>query len=170
MYERLKYLMPPGIDISKEIRAAAYGLSAAFIFSLGFFINLSNEYSSLFYYVDEKRVLRDGAIMRDFADFAPSSMLIFIAVAIAMIPLVAYHYIYHFQGSKSIYLMKRLPDKWELLRRCITFPVLTASAALIFAVLLILIYLAFYILVTPRSCLAPDQLSKTISVIFGGSL
>lgn len=170
MIDKLRALMPPGIDIPKEIRAAAYGLSAAFIYSLGFFINLSNEYSSLYYYLDEKRLLRDGAIMRDFVDFAPSSMLIFIAVAISMIPLAAYHYIYHFQGSKSIYLMKRLPDKWELLRRCLAFPIITASAALILAVLLLLIYLAFYMLITPRSCLAPGQLSKTISVIFGGAL
>ena len=44
------------------------------------------------------------------------------------------HYQYHTRDSMPIYLMRRLPDKWELHRRCLTVPVLSAiTNVLLFA-------------------------------------
>lgn len=63
------------------------------------------------------------------------------------------HYRFHTQGTMSIYLMRRLPDKWELHRRCWTVPVLACIAELVlFAVLTGLCWL-LYRFATPIQCL-----------------
>ena len=55
-------------------------------------------------------------------------------------------------GSMSIYTMRRLPDRWELHRRCWTQPILSALAEfLLFAVLTGLCWLLWYF-ATPAPC------------------
>ena len=47
-------------------------------------------------------------------------------------------------GTMSIYTMRRLPDKWELHRRCWTLPILSAAAeVLLFAALTLLCWLLY---------------------------
>ena len=59
----------------------------------------------------------------------------------------------HYRGSRSIYLMRRLPDRRELARRCLCLPLagflLAAAAAALFS----LAFFALYRLVTPPQCL-----------------
>lgn len=54
--------------------------------------------------------------------------------------LVGYHYFYHFQGSKSIYLMKRLPQKGEFIKRLVTLPIFLFCLTTV----LMSIYMVFY--------------------------
>lgn len=71
----------------------------------------------------------------------------------AMLVQVGRHYAWHTRGSMSIYLMKRLPDRWELHRRCWTVPVLAALMELVlFAVMTGLCWL-LYRFATPEGCL-----------------
>ncbi len=46
----------------------------------------------------------------------------FIGVALGAVALGAWMYYSHYQNSQSVYLMRRLPDKWEYHRRCLTLP------------------------------------------------
>ena len=69
------------------------------------------------------------------------------------------------QGSKNIYLMKRLPSRWELHRRCILLPALGMVGSLVMGFTLLMIYFAIYMLVTPDRCLPPDQWQKLWSVL-----
>lgn len=158
---------PAGIDRRQEIKWIVIGLSASFIYSLEFFIFLSNRYYSLFTMRGKKLVLTEGAVMPDFVEVLGSSLTGFWLVALCMVALFAYHYVYHYQGSKSIYLMKRLPNRWELWRRCVALPALSAAAALCLAGLLLLIYLGIYLLVTPKTCLAPGQWQKIWNTYLG---
>lgn len=62
------------------------------------------------------------------------------------------HYTYHTRDAMTIYTMRRLPDKWELHRRCLTQPILSILAELLlFAVLTALCWLAYYFW-TPVPC------------------
>ena len=62
------------------------------------------------------------------------------------------HYSYHTRDAMPIYLMRRLPDKWELHRRCWTVPALSALAeVLLFAVLTGLCFLLWWF-ATPAPC------------------
>jgi len=78
---------------------------------------------------------------------------------------VIVHYQYHHRVSKSIYTMKRLPNRWELHRRCWSLPLCCFAAVLLTGFLLLLVYYAVYLLVTPAENLAPDQWKKLWSVI-----
>lgn len=65
-------------------------------------------------------------------------------------------------GAKSIYLMGRLPDRWELHRRCLTLPLGWLLSAVLLPVLTLLVYYGIYYLITPAACLRPGQLAKLL--------
>lgn len=90
--------------------------------------------------------------------------------AACMAALAAWHYAYHYQGSRSIYLMRRLPSRWELWRRCLALPAAGAVCALLLAALLLLCYFGLYLLLTPRPCLQPGQWAGLGRYFLGGAL
>lgn len=48
-------------------------------------------------------------------------------VVLAALLLIPCNYYAFWRGAKSIYLMRRLPDRWELARRCLAIPLLTVA-------------------------------------------
>ena len=66
---------------------------------------------------------------------------------------VVYFYFYHYQDSRSIYTMKRLPDRWELWRRCLTLPFWTVIISGVLVLLLTGVYYLIYLKCTPAGCL-----------------
>ena len=81
-------------------------------------------------------------------------------VLIVTLSFISTHYSYHYRESKSIYLMRRLSDPWELHRRCLTLPVVGVGLALLVAFVLLMLYFAVYMGVTPEECLTPHQWQK----------
>ncbi len=73
--------------------------------------------------------------MPSFGEMMENRYYLFIMIALLMAALAVYNYKYHFQGSKSIYLMRRLPDKGNLTRRCLTLPLLGILTCIILAVI-----------------------------------
>lgn len=164
--KQISAFAPAGINLRQEVKWINILLAASFCYSLIFLIYLSNAYHGLFTYIAGKKVLVDGAIMPDFAELLGTSLSGFLITALSMAGLLAYHYLYHFQGSKSIYLMKRLPDRLELWRRCLSLPVLAAVLSLCIAAVLLAVYFGIYLLVTPEVCLTPDQWGKIWDAYF----
>ncbi len=162
---------PVGIEGKKEIGWAACGLGISFLYSLTYYFSLWSYIDNLYGVssVTGKRVLLAGSYMPDFAAFAPSRMKPFVITALIFLTLAVYHYIYHYQESKSIYTMRRLPDRWELHRRCLTFPITVAVICLVSAVLLTGIYLWSYNLSVPKARLRPGQLEILLETLFGGA-
>lgn len=157
MKSKLEQYVPLGIEHRQQMRWIGIGVALSFLYSLGFLFRLSQEYHALFRVIGRKKVLIQGASMPDFVDILGNSLIGFLIVALCMLALLAYYYFYHYQGSKSIYLMKRLPRRWELMKRCVTLPVLSAVAVLLLSAMLLLLYFGIYFLVTPEPCLAPNQ-------------
>ena len=62
-------------------------------------------------------------------------------------------YDYHKKSTKSIYLMRRLPDKWELHRRCWGRPVIHCILSLLAVAAMTLVYFLLYLTLTPWECL-----------------
>lgn len=168
MRRKLKIPIPAGIDYELERKWLQGGLALSVIYSLGFFIRLTSSRSQLFETVGGKRILVDGAVMANFSEVLGSALLGFLIVLLLTIPLAAYHYFYHYQGSKSIYLMRRLPDRWELLRRCVSLPVAVAAFMLLIAVLLLFLYYGIYCLATPEGCMRPRQWQILWNTYLGG--
>ena len=74
-------------------------------------------------------------------------------VYIVMAAVAVMFYFYHYEGSRSIYTMKRLPNPWELWRRCLAVPLCTIVLCAVLALLLLGIYYLVYLHCTPAGCL-----------------
>lgn len=159
--------VPPGVNLDQGLGWFAGGISVSLLYSLGFLIRYANEYQSLFLWDGLAKVLNTSAVMPDFVQILGGSLSGFLVLALCMAAVAVYHYSYHYQGSKSIYLMRRLPNRWELPRRCLTMPLMGILACLCVALPLLLIYYAVYMAFTPRPCLAPYQWQNIWSVILG---
>lgn len=146
---------PPGTNIEKEIKNLCVGLAAATCCAvLVYGVRLRTAYDNLFDQIGRDRVLRTGAIMLPFDAILLYALWLFYLVALySLASAVLHHITYYTGGSKSIYLMRRLPQRWELLRRDITLPLLGASISLLSALLLKLLFWGLYYWITPTQCL-----------------
>lgn len=155
---KLSDLSPAGWDYHLELVWCIVGLvGATFISFIAFAVRYSDAYENLFIYRDPSSLaesqIMNGAMMPPFSRLIRFSTAGFILLFAAMIILAFNHYLYHQQGSKSIYLMRRLPDRWELFRRCAGIPILISVIGLILMGVMIGSYYFYYILHTPAQCL-----------------
>lgn len=160
MKNKFNILYPVGYEIKKELTVVVLGLVAALLYSFTYFDKYFDCYSALFDYIGDKKILLDYMLMEDFYIILGSSLTGFLAFLIIPIFYAVLHYTYHYNDSKSIYLMKRLPEKNELHIRCLALPLIYIAVSLFCALLLLLLYYLFYITFTPDKCLTPDQLGK----------
>ena len=77
----------------------------------------------------------------------------FCVLFVVLVAMIIYHYCTYYQGSKSIYLMKRLPDKWELYKRCVHLPMIAMIVEIITIVGVMSLYYGIYLIFTPQQCL-----------------
>jgi len=149
-------LSPPGMDISPQKRYFIFAAIISFVWSLYFCVMCSAAFRDLFYYERGVRVaLKENAKMPAFWELYGRSWLGFVFFAVCALGFVIYNYAYYKQGSKSVYLMRRLPQKWEMHLRALFFPVLIMLALLLIGLAVTLIYFGLYLLVTPDTCFAP---------------
>ena len=80
----------------------------------------------------------------------------FWVVAFCLLLLPIFHYLWHGQGSKSIYLMRRLPRRSELWRRCLAGPAVLLGLTLLAGALTLLLCFACYRSLTPAGHLPED--------------
>ncbi|MBE6551511.1 MAG: hypothetical protein E7665_05175 [Ruminococcaceae bacterium] len=162
-HTELSRYTPPGIDPLFELKFFLCGIICAAIYSLFVFLIRLFAALNLLYDYETRELIR-GAVMTDYYLLTESLFIGFTIVAICMLALIIYHYAYHNQHSKSIYLMKRLPDPFELHRRCISLPIISTLLCAACVFLLTLLFFLFYLLVTPKECLAPDQIQKLLNI------
>ena len=146
---------PLGIPYEKHIRGFLALVASATMCTMFFFLQYSNALERLYVYRAGKKVLKEGAIIDSFGQITEGLFLMGYAISVAVLLMVIYYYLYHYQGSKMMYLMKRLPDKWDVHRRCITLPVTGAVLMAVWMKVLEMLYYAIYIIFTPSQCLPP---------------
>ena len=91
--------------------------------------------------------------MEPFLEVLDGALLGFAATALLMAGLALWHLLYHYQGSRSIDLMRRLPRRSELPVRCLAVPVAGALGAGALAAILFGVYWMVYRLCTPAAAL-----------------
>ena len=159
-WEKCRKYFPPGYEGDKEIRAVVVWLAASVVYSFRFFFTYKDCYDLCVWKggmtVDGVIIapqIREGIMMPPFPEVLDNCMLGF---GVAMVLLIIYgnlHYAYYFQESRSILLVRRLPDKWFVWRTCVAGPVLVAIMNLLIMGLLLLVYYGVYWFVTPAQCL-----------------
>ena len=116
-------------------------------------------------------VVDPGSRMTDFADlvgiqgavsnfFSHPALFPFLLLLGAAAALAAVNRLSFLRGSRSDYLLRRLPDRRELARRAYALPLLLILATLGTMVLALAVYYAVYLALTPPECLQPNQLGK----------
>ena len=156
MKQRLERLAPAGLDCYRELCWFLFGCGASFVYSLKFLFSFFSARSDLLNLLELSSPADAQTLqMPCFSVVLDHAWLGFLFVALCMPAVALFHYLYHYQGSKSIYLMRRLPQRWELLRRCIVLPVCGALIALLCGILTTLLWAGIYLLATPRELLSP---------------
>ncbi len=128
--------VPPGFEWETERGLFIAALVIACLWSMGFFINFSD---AVHYAIDRNDVPY-------FYEVLGKSFFCFPIAIVFMLASIALNYAHYHSGSKSIYLMRRLPNGWELHRRSITVPLWSAAITLAAAVVLFFIYYGVYML------------------------
>ena len=64
------------------------------------------------------RVLLPGTLVPPFPSLLYGPLLCFLALALSLAGVAVYHFLCHYQGGRSIYRMRLLPQFGELWRRC----------------------------------------------------
>ena len=103
--------------------------------------------------IEVRRTLIPGAVIRPFSSLIQSSLNFFPLFWLFMLWEVIDCYRYHRRDTKSIYLMRRLPDKWELHRRCWGRPLIWVGRSILLAAATLLFCFAVYLVFTPKECL-----------------
>ena len=107
---------PPGMNIAGERVLFVVGLVISFLYSTTFLWRYVLELSS-WYSLSGVNMMEGKFVMASFLELLGNGLVGFRVMAIAVFSFSILHYIYFEQGSKSIYLMKRLPDGKELYKR-----------------------------------------------------
>lgn len=161
----LSNYLPVGFSLKKENTILGFGFGIAIGYSFRFLVNYLSERGGLYEWRGDKKLLMPDAIMPDFVDLFQTSLRGYVLLAALILIFIGIHYAYHYQGSKSIYLMRRLPNRMELHKRCLSYPLFCIGLCILLAVLTLFVYFAIYMVFTPKQCLSPDQWQKLWSVI-----
>lgn len=164
-------IIPLGLDWRREVKTLIWMWISCVLISFCYFIDLSQHINSLYGWDringQQVKVLR-GTMMPDFHEVLDGNLdALFIGAVLALL-LAAYYYAYHYQGSRSIYLMRRLPKKYELFKRCIVVPAAASVVLLLTAFFLVPVYFGLYMAFVPQECIVPGQWGRFIASVFGG--
>lgn len=158
MKERIEQWVPYGLEAGPALHRMTAGLLACILLSLRCPLACMGAWDRLYKMEGGRKVLRTGVTMPLFRELVSWSLIGFGLFLAAMAVLAVYYVLYHRQGgSRTDYLMRRLPDRWEYLRRCLALPVLGCGAALVLLGVLWTLYFWMYLHFTPAGCIPPEQ-------------
>ena len=122
-----------------------------------FVIRYENARSRLYEDVLGRRLLRSGAQIDPLAEILSGTFRLAVVYGILTFVNIAANYMTFYRESKSIYLMRRIPDRWELPRRCAAVPLIGLAAGLILTAILICLCNLIYFKATPPQCIPAGE-------------
>ncbi len=145
---------PPGYECRQEWLAAGVLFGMGAVFSFHFFEELYDAYYKLIWIdMESERRIVEGAVAEPFMKLMEGRAAMFVPYFMFLGIMAVYHYFYYYQGAKSIYLMRRLPERGALTRSCIEGSLLCMGAGAAAIIILYLLYYGVYLLVVPVECL-----------------
>ncbi len=138
---RRRTFSPPGVSAKTEAGWTLAALGAALLWSLGGPVRIKRAW-------DRVRDALEKYDMRiwepEFPECLGVALYGFGIVAAGLVVLAAWHYAFFYRGARSDYLMRRLPDRWELHLRCLAVPVTGLLLTAILAAALFFAYRAYF--------------------------
>lgn len=157
MQGRIESLLPPNVDPGSTLSS----LNGAFIGGLTgsmlwFVIKYSRDYQALFTYdsVLRKKTLVAGARIAPFTDYEGCALWLLVYFAIIAAVWVVLLYGSFSRGSRSLYLMRRLPEgRKPLFAYVLRAPVRYMVYGAMLCAVLLGVYYIIWRFITPESCL-----------------
>ena len=153
--QKLRELAPPGANLRQTLVFCA-GIAVAAVLLASFFpflISYGNARSQLYELRYGVRVLRSNAAMLPLEALLCRSFAPYFGAVAAYLLMIAANYASFFRPSRSIYLMRRIPSRWELLKRCLSLPFFAIFVCFCFAGVLICLCNLIYFRATPEVCI-----------------
>lgn len=164
MWEKIKKFieraLPPGTPSRGILTFFLSGVLACQFYNMVvFWGRFFDKYWDLFIREDNVTLL-SGELMTDFHLLHGGALRVHFIYAVISLALSIYLYSLYHQGSKSIYLMKRLPNSFERHRRALTLPIVLCALFIALATVSLLVNFGLYMLITPDECIKPLQWQK----------
>ena len=160
--KKIDHMTPPGFEWRPTVNWSLAGIVLCTVISIFRFLKQYGDARRSLKWVTVRKyitAIEEGEIMSSFSWVMNGVMAPFAYLMIVILLLTIFHYLYYYHGSKSIYLMKRLPKRSEIHRRSLSLPLALVAACLVVIVLLTVIYYGWYFLWVPDRCIMPGQLS-----------
>ena len=145
--------VPLGMDGKKRRNQMTTLLGFGMGCSLVFVIRYCNARSYLWAHMNGKYQRIPTRMMLEFSELIHGVFLPLAVIAFGFAVMAVLFYLYHYQGCRSIYTMRRLPNKWELWRRCLTMPVVFLILSGLSTLLLTAVYYLIWRYCTPLDAL-----------------
>lgn len=153
----LSRFYPLGWPWRQEIQYTGLGLGGSTLYAFfRFAFPMQEAINQLYQIHDRERVLIPGSTVPPFLQVFGGTLAGFWLVALCLVLLPVFHHRWHYWGSRSIYLMRRLPRRRELARRCLTGPALGLVCTALCALGMLLLCVLWYWMLTPAGHLPPD--------------
>ena len=162
-------LLPPNMD-AELVRGWIIALLtiAALLCSILLLCIYTEDYRNLFWDWGTKyQRIMTGAIMPRFGRYAMLTVYVTGGALLLTLASTALLYSSYYQGSRSIYLMRRLPDGCSLLRRQVwSVPLRVMGLLLLLGVVLLALSWLVWRFVTPAQCLpTPENIQQAMNDI-----
>ncbi len=154
-------IFPPGYEYEKTYQRFLIFWSIAAAYSIRFFFDYAQARGNLFITTwvwkgnrqELTKVLREGAVIQPFSEIAVDCFLFFVPLIVLLIIEGITQYLYYFQESRSILLVKRMGERSFLWKTCVLGPVIGGLILCITIAVLSLMYYGVYVGFTPKGCL-----------------
>lgn len=136
----LEKLAPVGADVQRQLRWTGIALAASALWSLRALFRIVGKMKIL------KAIIDQGVFdfVEPYPQYLGSAFYGFALVSLVLAGLAVWNYASFRRGARTDYLMRRLPDRWEYHRRCLTVPLLGIVASALAALALWAVYRAVY--------------------------
>lgn len=166
---KLSDLLPPNVNAA-QVKGWIIALLTITTLMCGILLLCSypEDYRELFLrWGTEYQTLRPGAIIPEFDRYAILTVYVTGGALLLTLASTALLYSSYYQGSRSIYLMRRLPDGRSLLRRQIwSVPLRVMGLLLLLGVVLLAATWLVWRFVTPAQCLpTPENIQQAMKDI-----
>lgn len=160
--------VPPGVSWRTELAWGGRVLGLGALWSaMAFGNNFHSALRELRKWTAGRWVLVESRTITAFPHLLEHTMAVLLLGVLLTAPLACWHYAYYHLGSRSIYVMRRLPDRRVLWRQCLTVPLLLAAAGLLTMLALIFLYFLLFLWITPEQCL-PTRIWRQLVNALGG--
>lgn len=150
---KLDRFYPPGYEWREELYSVGILWALAFFLSWTYLFQLHRMTGRLYYFQGGQRLLHPDAVAEPFVKVVSMSWTGFAAPLLFLALMVIWHYFSYWRGTKSIYLMRRLPRRGVVFASCVKGPAVCAVAVVLAAAALYVLYLGLYFLAVPRECM-----------------